>query len=261
MVRLVQVVMAAWIARGASSDDFSNEFRNTTKEFMATFRMLLLSNLKRRLQKPEKLTNDDNYRCMSLYSTLDALDVVGVNDGDLADLQIDPRIALVSLDEWNTELEKRFEVFVYEHHWIKFDELSMISLGGDITSLTGRQAIRKKAKAVTEYMSELEKLQLVIRMLDEQADEHALDKLLALKHVIVTCEGQFTHLVLPSFLTRPDSRSITPDNSDDTTLSLSSAYSVLAAQLQRAGDVLQFCFISEIMEMILRNKVDLYLWL
>jgi hypothetical protein len=126
---------------------------------------------------------------------MDALDVIGVTDGDLAELRIDPRVALESLIDWNSELEKRFEVFIYEHHWIKFNDLSITSLGGDVTTFTGQQAIWKKAKAVTEQMSELEKLQLVIRMLDELADQQALDKLLALKQVVLSCEGQPTYLI------------------------------------------------------------------
>jgi hypothetical protein len=196
MIRLVQVVMTAWRARGASSDGFSTEFRETTEEFTAMFRDLLLSNLKRRLQKPEKLSNDDDDRCMSLYSTMDALDAIGATSSDLADLQINVGAALVSLNEWNLKLEKRFEVFVIEHHWVRLDEHPTISLGGDTTSVTGRRAIRKKVKAVTEQMPELEKLQLAIHMLDELADESAVDKLLALKHVIVNCEGQLAYLII-----------------------------------------------------------------
>lgn len=193
MIRLVQIVMTAWKNRGASSDGFS--LRETTEVFTATFRALLLSNLKRLLQKPEKLRNDDNDQCMSLYSTTDALDAIGVTDNNLTGLEIDATATLISLNKFNSMLEMRFEVFVIEHRWIRFNEHPKISLGGDVTSVIGRQAIKRKAKAVTEQMTEFEKLQFVTRMLDQMANEHALERLLALKHVIASCEGQLVPLI------------------------------------------------------------------
>jgi hypothetical protein len=198
MIRLVQVVITIWRTKGTSSDDFSMALTETTEELSAIFRSLLLSNLQRRLQKPEKLIQDDDERCMSLYSTMDALDALNVGESDLVNLQVDIMSTLDSLKEWNSELGKRFELFLTEHYPGVFGEPPKRLLKGDVTTVTGREAIRRKSMAMTKRMTELEKLQLVTDLLEEVGDAQALDKLLALKHVIASCEGELAKV---TFLT------------------------------------------------------------
>lgn len=195
MIRLVQVVITVWRTKCTSSDEFSTTLKTTTEELSATFKALLLSNLQRRLQNPEMLTKDDGERCMSLYSTMDALDAIDVAGNDLVNLQIDTMSTLDYLKELNPELCKRFELFMTEHYPQVFGEPLKQLLRGDVTAFNGREAIRRKALAMTKQMAELEKAQLVDDLLEEVRDEQALDKLLALKHVIGSCEGKFLRII------------------------------------------------------------------
>jgi hypothetical protein len=190
MIRLVQVVIMVWRTKGTSSDEFSLALKKTTEELLATFRGLLLSNLQRRLQKPEKLTEEGDERCMSLYSTMDALDAIDVGESDLVNLQVDTMSTLASLKELNAELGKRLELFMTEHYPAAFGEPLKTLLGGDVTTVAVRHAIQKKAMTMTKGMTEPERLQLVTDLLEEVGNAQALDKLLTLKYVINSCEGQ-----------------------------------------------------------------------
>jgi hypothetical protein len=194
MIRLIQVVLAVWRTKGTYSDEFSMTLKETTEEFSVTFRDLLLCNLQRRLQKTEKLTQDDDERCMSLYSTMDALDVINVGESDLVNLDVDTRSTLDSLKELNLELGNRFELFMIEHYPGVFGEPPERLLKGAVGTVAGREAIRRKARATTQRMTEPKKLQLVSDLLEEVGDAQALDKLLALKHVIAGCEGGLAKL-------------------------------------------------------------------
>lgn len=198
MIRLVQVVITVWRTKGTSSDDFSMALKDTAEELSGTFRGLLLSNLQQRLQKPEKLTQDDNERCLSFYSTMDALDAIDVGEGDFINMQVDVISTLNSLKELNSELGKRLELFMTEHYPAVFGEPPKRLLKGDVTTIAGREAIRRKAMAMTKRMTEPEKLQLVTDLLEEVGAANALDKLLALKHVIASCEGELAKV---TFLT------------------------------------------------------------
>jgi hypothetical protein len=195
MIRLVQVVITVWRTKRTSSDVFSTTLKATTEELSATFKALLLSNLQRCLQNPETLTKDDGERCMSLYSTMDALGAIDVAGNDLANLQIDTMSTLDCLKELNLELYKRFELFMTEHYPQVFSEPLKQLLRGDVAAFNGREAIRRKALAMTKQMAELEKAQLVDDLLEEVKDEQALDKLLALKHVISSCKGKFPRII------------------------------------------------------------------
>ncbi len=191
MIRLVQVVLMVWKAKCTSSDNLSAELKESVEEFSATFGGLLLSNLQWLLQKPKKLTQDGDERCLSLYSTMDALDAVDPAESGLGDLQVDTISTLNSLQEVNPELGKRFELFMTEHYPGVFGEPRRKVLKGDVATVTGREAIRRKAIALTKRMTESGKLQLVTDLLEEVGDEDSLDTLLALKHVIDSCEGEF----------------------------------------------------------------------
>jgi len=194
MIRLVQVVIMVMKTKNNSSNEFSTALRKTTEELSAKFQTLLLSSLQRRLQNPEKLSQDDGDRCMSLYNTMDALDVIGLQQIDLANLQVDIMSILNTLKEINPKLEKRFELFMTEHYPAVFGKPPERLLKGDVTTINDREAIRRKALAMTKHMTEPEKLQLVNDLVEEVRGEEALDKLLALKYIISSCGGKLSNI-------------------------------------------------------------------
>jgi hypothetical protein len=192
MIRLAQVAVSALDVKLTSLDTPNNLSKQREAEILALFKKLLLSNLQRRLQKPEKLKSDDDTRCMSLHSTIDALDALGVSEDDLADVQVDIRQSLIPLKEFNAELEKRLEGFIIECCPKGLDATPSSLLGGDPASSLGRESIQKKVLAITERMTEADKLRLVDSLLSEGfAGSNSLDKLFALRHAIVSCEGEF----------------------------------------------------------------------
>jgi hypothetical protein len=190
MIRLAQVAVSALGAKLNLVDTTGNLSKQSEAGIVSSLKDLLLSNLRRRLQRPEKLKDDDDNRCMSLYSTMDALDALGVSKDDLTDLQ-----ALVPLKEFNTELKIRLETFITEYCPKGLDAIPSILLRGDPSSSLGRRFIQKKVQAVTGGMSETERLSLVGTLLDEgSADSNGLDKLLALRYAIAGCEGKSERL-------------------------------------------------------------------
>jgi hypothetical protein len=196
MIRLAQVAVSALGAKLNLVEPTCN-LSKQSEGVVSSLKDLLLSNLRHRLQKPEKLRDDDCNRCMSLYSTMDALDALGVGQDDMMDLQAHMEQALIPLGEFNTELKMRLETFITEYYPKGLDVIPSILLRGDPSSSLGRKSIQKKVQAVTGSMSETERLRLVGTLLDEGfADSNGLGKLLALRYAIANCEGKSERLFL-----------------------------------------------------------------
>jgi len=156
-----------------------------------SFRKLLLHNLERLIRRPEMIETDDNEKLMSLYSTFDAVDAVGFRESDFDELRGNAKAVISTIVTSNLELGKRFELFMIEHDEKAFSGLFTGLFVGDVTSIVGRQGLQQRVLSITKGMIETQKLRIVIRLLDEtSADMESLDKLLALKFVISSCEGR-----------------------------------------------------------------------
>jgi hypothetical protein len=148
MIGLVQVVISVLGTKALvlNTSNIANEQK--LAELQSSYRELLSRNLRRRLEKPEKLKDKNDERTMSLYKTMDAFDAIGTTQHEIADLRI--------------------------------------------ASIIGRKAIKREVLATTEGLAEPDRLQLASRILaDTLEGDKSIENLLALRHVIASCESKF----------------------------------------------------------------------
>lgn len=189
MIRLAQTAILALSDKAAPFDDLSKQ---KVAEITIMFKSLLLSNLQRQLQKPKHFKINDWNRSMSLHSTMDALDALGVCEDHLANLLTDIKQVLILLQDLNPELKQRLEVFITLHCPKGLNGPPRSLLNGDPKTSVGRISIRRMSQAMTERMTEAERLQLVHALLGEGIlDSTSLGILVALRNVIISCEGMY----------------------------------------------------------------------
>jgi hypothetical protein len=198
MITLWKAVFSALNAKAIPSEAVDILGNGKIEALRNSFRKLLLQNMKRLLQKPVKLTTGDGKRKFSLLSTLNALGSIGVEEKGLVDLLNLVKPAIVTLLELDSRLGRRLEVFMLEHDEETFNEVSTQMLHGnigpfgDVTSIDGRQAVVRKIQAMSKRMNETRKLQLAVRLLEnEQPEKLKLENLLATRHLIASCGGGF----------------------------------------------------------------------
>ncbi|KAI9742252.1 MAG: hypothetical protein M1818_004152 [Claussenomyces sp. TS43310] len=242
MIGLVKVISSVVATKTASlkSSKILDDERYTSMSLL--FKEMLLNNLSRLLQKPSKLRKFDGERSMSLYSTVDALRALHLEKEDIETLSETLReVPLDALQETNVEIGRIVKTYLFEQiPSIVQGASATDSLGGDVFSDVGRQAVQSKTSTLSKSLEEDERLVLATDLLREGlADKGNLDKLLALKDVILTCE---------------DSRGSPHETGGTGGASLPSLYDLLTSNLWKAKGFRQFCFIGEIMEMMLRTK-------
>lgn len=202
MISLAKVAFSGLNSKEIALETLDIVEKKKLRELQNSFRKLLLRNIERRLEKLEKLANNDGKRTMSLCSCLNALDSVEVEQDDLVNLQSLAKPAIVSLRELDETLARRLELFMLKHEENPFREISIETIRGDITSfgdiasVDGRQAILQKVLAISKSMTEPQKLGLATKLLQcGKSDIPKPGNLLAFRHLITSCDGL---LILPS---------------------------------------------------------------
>lgn len=191
MIGLVQVVISVLGTKALvlNTSNIANEQK--LAELQSSYRELLSRNLRRRLEKPEKLKDKNDERTMSLYKTMDAFDAIGTTQYEIADLRMNYKSFTSTLMEINPKLRHRFELFMFEHDKT-IDRSSFHVSKGEIASIIGRKAIKREVLATTEGLAEPDRLQLASRILaDTLEGDKSIENLLALRHVIASCESKF----------------------------------------------------------------------
>jgi hypothetical protein len=187
---LAQVVVSIFGRKADSLDTAKILSKDKSAELVIAFKKALLANLSKLLEKPKKFKKEDDDRAMSLHCTIDALEMLAVQDEDLEETKEDAQSFISIVRDLDADLSVRVETFFLEHSVGAISDSPSNLLGGDLSSSSGRRAIQKMAVAMTEDMTEKYKLRLLNELLDDAfGDASKLDKLLAARHVIVACEG------------------------------------------------------------------------
>lgn len=187
MIRLIQVVLSSLENRIDNLVKQEILGKDKLSKMISLYGKVLVSNLLQRLQKPEKLKDDDGDRCMAVYCTLDALEVLF--EGLPPFLEV-PKPLIMALRDVNPMLAIRLEVSLLELAPRTAGGIPDTLVYGDVTSIAGRQSIRKGAEGVLKGLSEAAKLSIVASMLQEKLHgTDTLEKLLSLRHFIADCEG------------------------------------------------------------------------
>lgn len=199
IITLLKISMTM-LATGSVPLDVTGVFQKKDQDdLMISYKHFLFFNLRHRLRKPEKLQKTEDEECMSLSSTLEALEVIDMTQSDIKDLQAYIGPVISPLKKSQNRLAERLEMFL--GRW-DVDRWALSSFDDIVTSLEGRLNIRKWVLAASNQMTNLEKLRVVNRLLKEVVpDGRKLTQLLTIRQFIDSYEGK---LVTPSSATIAD---------------------------------------------------------
>ncbi len=190
MITLLKINTSMLVTGSIPLDALGIIRKEDQDDLRISYKLFLFSNIRRRLQKPDKLQKDNDEQCMSLYSTIDALETIDITPSELKDLQVKIRSFIATLKESKNKLAERLEMFIHEGQW-DADGWPLSSFDGIVTSLEGRLAIQKRVLAMSGQMTDLEKLRIVHSLLKEVLpDGQSLAQLLAIRHFIDSCESR-----------------------------------------------------------------------
>jgi hypothetical protein len=128
-----------------------------------------------------------------LLTTIECWGALGVYDGHIDDFKGEFRNFSARCDEVSFEVARKCETFMAVHGGGAIKKRFGTKLRGDVSTLSGRQALLEKTRAATAGRVEEGKLKLLGDILGEDLDGlEQLDKLLAASEVIKACEGSCT---------------------------------------------------------------------
>ncbi|KAH6672915.1 Urb2/Npa2 family-domain-containing protein [Halenospora varia] len=228
---------------------------STTKleKLSASLKEYLLDHFKILLKKAIKsssksASNSSANESIALLCTMDALAALGVTSLELQALEERAKtLANSESSKANDVLEtgNRLDTFMTTHSEVIRLEDFGEQIHGNISTVYGRQSILEKVRAATSGKVEESKLLLLHSIFGAGfANMHHLDKLLAARYVIASCEDT----------RRPRTGDDDDKDFENQPFDLSFAYSALCGHLWKATDLRQFCLISETMELMLRTK-------
>lgn len=129
-------------------------------------------------------------RALLLLSTLDALTSLGVNASEVADVKDKAKTFVASSDNTTFDVGKRLESFLAVHEGEIIKKKFGNKLKGDLSTVSGRQAVFDKVQTATAGKKGKTKLKLLDSVFGEGlVGLTELERLLAARQVIVSCEG------------------------------------------------------------------------
>lgn len=198
LIALFDVTLAVLRSKSAAMADLDIMSASKYQKLITNFKESLLTHLEvvigkltKRLSK-ERSSGHTEYS-ISLLCTLDALSTFGVTSSEVVGLQEAAKIltqsaSFVSGDELETG--KRLENFMITHS-VGLDDDALVSFAqGDVATVYGRQAISEKVHAALLGKDQSSKLALLGPLFESGFESAQLDRLLALRHLITTCEGK-----------------------------------------------------------------------
>ncbi|CAG8960652.1 hypothetical protein HYFRA_00013530 [Hymenoscyphus fraxineus] len=245
LIALFESTLGALQIKSASMGDLdiisASKFQklNTSfKESLLTHMHIVIGKLTKKLAKESSSGKPEHL--LSLHCILDALSNLGVSTSELVGLQEPANVLLQSANFMSgDELEtgKKLQTFMTTHSESS-NESALFSLTqGSVSSVYGRQAISDKVHAAIFGKDQVSRLRLLGSFFGSELD--TLERLLALRHLVASCE---------------DTRRPSDDDDEIDSFDMSTAYSILCANMWKVKDLRQFSLISEIMELMLRTK-------
>lgn len=196
LVALFDVLLGAFTAKETQLNDLSIISRADFISINASFKTCLLAQLEGLLAKTKKSSKPEKQaeKFLTIRSIVDALSKSRFDGSELANLVDAAKSFSASLDQTNMDVARRLETFISTSAQSAEVEVIDSHFGGDISTVSGRQAIVDKVHALIFRKDQSEKLALLRSLLrDNQVSLTQLDKLLALRHLIMDCEGLSRH--------------------------------------------------------------------
>jgi nucleolar pre-ribosomal-associated protein 2 len=252
LIMIFGAALSMFNARAAPLNDLKviikDDLDNTTKVFQKG----LLDQLKKILhnfgkRKSSKAKTGRFIEQLTILSIIDALTALGVGSPKLAKLEDDAKAFCSVVQDSELHIGKRLETFMAVH---RADAIEEELLGGDVSTVIGRQSITQKTVASTTSKDKRAKLKLLDSIFGPGlVGLSRLDKLLAARQVIISIKD------IPKSTEKEDLNEVN-EKENEGCLDLSEAYSILCGNLWKVSGVRQFCIISETLELMLRTMVD-----
>jgi nucleolar pre-ribosomal-associated protein 2 len=252
LVTIFGAAISAFHARATSLNDLEVIRKEDLDRRTSAFKEGLLAQLKEIFQKfrkgkSRKRKTSQATEHLSIFSIINALSALGADSSKLAELEDDAKAFCASVQGSEVDIGRRLETFMAIH---RSNVIGEELLGGDISTVNGRQSIKEKTLASTVGKNKQEKLKLLESIFGPGlVGLTRLDKLLAAQQVIILIED--TRKPTEDEEQQEDSETNIEDGFD-----LSEAYSILCGNLWKATGVRQFCIISETLELMIRTKVN-----
>ena len=155
------------------------------------FQALLLSqseSILTKLKQPSK-SGKQAQRLLMLRSTLYALTKLELDRERVATAIVEARSFAASLENIDGDLHGQLETFRSIHTTSTKPPDIEIQLNGDVSTVIGRQGLVARTKHLIESMDHLQKLELVHSSMKQKSGWTQLDKLWAVRLIIISCEG------------------------------------------------------------------------
>ncbi|CZT47560.1 uncharacterized protein RSE6_08135 [Rhynchosporium secalis] len=243
VITMIEVVLSECLGKATALNDSDIIQRNDLEIVTALFKSTILSQLEDVIHKFRRDNTNDSLHILCI---IDALATLGVDESRLAGLE-DALAALVdSAGNMDNQFGERLKTFMVIHG-AKTD--SSTRLKGSVTTLYARKSIIARTNAVISKMDNDEKLALLEELFGEDLSGLVqLDQLLAARHIIISIEDT----------RKPKQETRHLDDSDEEdekeSFDLTVAYTILALQLRRCTDIVQFNVIIETLMLMLETK-------
>jgi nucleolar pre-ribosomal-associated protein 2 len=252
LIMIFGAALSMFNARAAPLNDLKviikGDLDNTTK----AFRKGLFDQLEKILhssgkKKSSKVKTSQTIEHLTILSIIDALTALGVGSSKLAKLEGDAKAFCSVVQDSELHIGKRLETFMAVH---RADLIGEELLGGDVSTVIGRQSITQETVASMTGKDKQAKLKLLDSIFGPGlVGLSRLDKLLAARQVIISIKD------IPKSTEKEDPNEVN-EKENERYFDLSEAYSILCGNLWKVSGVRQFCVISETLELMLRTMVN-----
>ena len=189
LVALFEALLGVFTLRGDQLNDLAII---TTADFASvknSFKARLLAQLEQLLAKTKTSAKSHQRaeKSLTILSIIDALSKLEVTSADVAKLASAVESFTASYD--NADIKMRLDTFMYVRAAPAETGIVASQLGGNISTLYGRQAISEKVHALIAERNQAEKLEVIKYAFGDDLTGLTLDKLQAVRHLVMACEG------------------------------------------------------------------------
>jgi hypothetical protein len=191
---LCEVVLSAFKAKAEVLNDLDIISNKDLTKIGKKFVDSLLEDLKNFLRKPKNIKKADksDQITQSIYVTIDTLSALNVKGSKLTELASEADAFIDSLSESHPNIVMKLRTFMSAYAE-ETRKAFPIYVEDDITTIIGRQFIKRNGQALTVGKSQAEKLKLLKSICGGPSTPLVqLDGLLAARHIITSCEGECT---------------------------------------------------------------------
>ena len=190
-IALFEILFEAFTIRGTQLNDSDVVSHSDFLSLQDAFQTMLLNQLESVLAKMKKSSKPGKKaeRSLMLRSTIDALTTSQVGQEKVARAVAEAKSFAASLKDTDIDLVRRLETFISVFTAYAKDEAVEAQFKGDVSTVNGRQALAETTFDFVKSKDQREKLALLHSSLIKISDWPQLDKLWAVRHLIISCEG------------------------------------------------------------------------